>query len=159
MWLNETLERRWEELFRVREEVYKALEVLRARKKIGKSIEASVTLYTEEEEFCRLLERQREDLSALFIVSETHLVKGRYDGQAAGPLRTEEVIHHVSLSGGGGATKMPEGHIRYTVGVSPSSNKQCQRCWNYFPTVGKNATHPTLCSRCVEVVKTVASSQ
>ncbi len=156
LWLNETLERRWEELFKVREEVYKALEVLRARKKIGKSIEASVTLYTEEEEFYRLLEGQKEDLSALFIVSETRLVKGRYDGQAAGPLRTEEVIHHVPLSGGGGGT---EGHIRYTVGVSPSSNKQCQRCWNYFPTVGKNATHPTLCSRCVGVVKTVASSQ
>jgi isoleucyl-tRNA synthetase len=142
LWLNETLERRWEGLFGVREEVYKALEVLRARKKIGKSIEARVNLYTEEEEeFYHLLRGHVEDLPALFIVSEAQVIKGRYDGQP------EEVIHHVPLSGAA------EGSICYTVGASPSSNKQCQRCWNYFPSVGKNPTHPTLCSRCVGVIE------
>lgn len=144
LWLNEPLEKRWEELFRVREEVYKALEVLRARKKIGKSIEARISLYTEEEEFYHILQEHIEDLPALFIVSETHLVKARYDGQP------DEVVHHVPLTG------TPEGgYIRYTVGAGPSGNKQCQRCWNYFPTVGKNTTHPTLCSRCVKVVESL----
>ncbi|HHT9152764.1 MAG TPA: isoleucine--tRNA ligase [Candidatus Hypogeohydataceae bacterium YC40] len=143
LWINESLEKRWGELFRVREEVYKALEVLRTRKKIGKSVEARVSLYTEEEEFYHLLHRQIEELPALFIVSEAQIVKGRYDGQP------EEVIHHVFHSG----ASEGEASIRYTVGASPSSNKQCQRCWNYFPTVGKNTNHPTLCVRCVEVVE------
>ena len=29
---------------------------------------------------------------------------------------------------------------------------KCERCWNYRPTVGQNAEHPTLCERCVRVV-------
>ncbi len=30
---------------------------------------------------------------------------------------------------------------------------KCQRCWNYWPSVGKNGEYPDLCSRCVDVVK------
>ncbi|MFN3466156.1 MAG: isoleucine--tRNA ligase [Candidatus Brocadiales bacterium] len=146
VWLNGTLEKRWEELFRVREEVYKALEVLREEKKIGKSIEASVSLYTEEEEFYQLLQEHKEDLSALFIVSEVQVVKGPYDGKMGG------VVHPVHFSGPGDTGVEKE--IRYYVEASHSNNKQCQRCWNYFPTVGENATHPALCSRCVEVIET-----
>jgi len=29
---------------------------------------------------------------------------------------------------------------------------KCERCWNYRPTVGQDAEHPTLCERCVRVV-------
>jgi isoleucyl-tRNA synthetase len=38
------------------------------------------------------------------------------------------------------------------VSAQKSSNQKCQRCWNYWPTVGTNAEHPDLCSRCVEVI-------
>ena len=30
---------------------------------------------------------------------------------------------------------------------------KCDRCWNYRPTVGQSAEHPTLCERCVRVVR------
>ncbi len=33
-----------------------------------------------------------------------------------------------------------------------SEHAKCQRCWNYRPTVGQSAEHPTLCERCVRVV-------
>jgi isoleucyl-tRNA synthetase len=33
-----------------------------------------------------------------------------------------------------------------------SSYPKCERCWNYRPTVGQSAEHPTLCERCVRVL-------
>ena len=33
-----------------------------------------------------------------------------------------------------------------------SPHAKCERCWNYRPTVGSSAEHPTLCERCVRVV-------
>jgi isoleucyl-tRNA synthetase len=33
-----------------------------------------------------------------------------------------------------------------------STYEKCQRCWNYWPTVGDCAEHPDLCGRCVEVI-------
>ena len=34
--------------------------------------------------------------------------------------------------------------------VVPSQAEKCERCWHYTDSVGSHATHPTLCSRCVE---------
>ncbi len=34
---------------------------------------------------------------------------------------------------------------------------KCERCWNYRPTVGQTADHPTLCDRCARVVTTLHS--
>jgi len=33
-----------------------------------------------------------------------------------------------------------------------SSYPKCQRCWNYWPSVGQNSQYDDLCSRCVEAV-------
>jgi isoleucyl-tRNA synthetase len=38
------------------------------------------------------------------------------------------------------------------VSAQKSSHEKCQRCWNYWPTVGTNPEHPDLCKRCIEVV-------
>jgi isoleucyl-tRNA synthetase len=38
------------------------------------------------------------------------------------------------------------------ISAKKSTYEKCQRCWNYWPTVGTNPEHPDLCSRCVEVV-------
>ncbi|HTL61661.1 MAG TPA: isoleucine--tRNA ligase [Nitrospira sp.] len=37
--------------------------------------------------------------------------------------------------------------------VSKATAKKCERCWNYREAVGADATHPTLCDRCVEAVQ------
>jgi isoleucyl-tRNA synthetase len=33
--------------------------------------------------------------------------------------------------------------------VTPSSEKKCERCWQYSATVGSDSDYPTLCCRCV----------
>ncbi len=39
-----------------------------------------------------------------------------------------------------------------TVAAQKSSYNKCQRCWNYWPSVGADSKHPDLCKRCVEVI-------
>ncbi len=39
-----------------------------------------------------------------------------------------------------------------TVAAEKSSYNKCQRCWNYWPSVGANSEHPDLCKRCISVV-------
>jgi len=36
--------------------------------------------------------------------------------------------------------------------MGDSNHQKCQRCWNYWPTVGTSTEHPDLCERCIEVV-------
>ena len=69
------------------------------------------------------LQPYKKDLTTLFIVSQVELVAS---GEAKSPLA---II----------ATK--------------SSFGKCERCWNYREAVGRDATHPTLCERCVEAVQ------
>ena len=39
-----------------------------------------------------------------------------------------------------------------------ASYAKCERCWNYRPTVGQKAEHPTLCERCVRVLAELEGS-
>jgi len=39
-----------------------------------------------------------------------------------------------------------------TVTAQKSSFNKCQRCWNYWPSVGADSKHPDLCERCISVV-------
>jgi isoleucyl-tRNA synthetase len=38
------------------------------------------------------------------------------------------------------------------VQAQKSPHKKCQRCWNYWPSVGQSSKYPDLCSRCVQVI-------
>jgi len=40
-----------------------------------------------------------------------------------------------------------------TITAQKSSFKKCQRCWNYWPSVGADKEYPDLCKRCVSVVR------
>jgi isoleucyl-tRNA synthetase len=39
--------------------------------------------------------------------------------------------------------------VGFTVAVSTSPHKKCERCWHYRADVGPQADHPTICGRCV----------
>ena len=69
------------------------------------------------------LKSYERDLPTVFIVSQVRVVQG---GDASTPV---------------------------SVVASKSSFAKCERCWNYREAVGKDATHPTLCDRCVEAVQ------
>ena len=66
---------KWEKIIQVRDVVNGALESARSSKKIGKSLEARITLtVTEEEKFLADLEPQ--ELADLLIVSQVEVVAG-----------------------------------------------------------------------------------
>jgi isoleucyl-tRNA synthetase len=47
--------------------------------------------------------------------------------------------------------KLEEGAAQTTVTATKSPHAKCQRCWNYWPSVGKDE-HPEICDRCAAVV-------
>lgn len=117
---------KWDRLHAVRDDVNKALELARSEKRIGKSLEAAVTLSCGEDALYQLLCEQ-EDLKDILIVSGAKVEKaetGAFHGEVSGLFVT----------------------------VDRAAGGKCERCWIYSDTVGKNEKHPTLCSRCAEVV-------
>jgi len=108
----------------VRDEVLKALEIARQEKLIGTGLEAMVTIHAPAEPY-RLLERYRNDLRYLFIVSGVEL-KAAPEGNAGAPLRVE---------------------------VSKAPGTKCERCWNYSVQVGESRRYPTVCERCLAVLE------
>ena len=52
--------------------------------------------------------------------------------------------------------KLQEGTGETTVAAEKNSYQKCQRCWNYWPSVGVNSKHPDLCKRCVLVIHGLA---
>jgi len=49
--------------------------------------------------------------------------------------------------------KLQKAAAETTVAAEKSSYQKCQRCWNYWPSVGADREHPDLCKRCVSVVR------
>ena len=38
------------------------------------------------------------------------------------------------------------------ISAKKSEHQKCQRCWNYWSSVGSDSENPDLCKRCIEVV-------
>jgi isoleucyl-tRNA synthetase len=127
--VDETLDATYEKLWQVRSEVAKVLEIARAEKLIGNSLEAKVVLEVDNQEYRALLESYADQLSTLFIVSATEL------GDAGADARTAE-----KLSG-------------LKVKVEKAPGVKCERCWNYSTTVGDHSAHPHICTRCFNALK------
>jgi isoleucyl-tRNA synthetase len=41
------------------------------------------------------------------------------------------------------------------VSAQKSSYEKCQRCWNYWPSVGSNSQYPDICLRCADVLESL----
>ena len=119
---------RWTELFSVREMVLHVLEHERADKVIGSSLEARVNISASGATY-DLLERYRDELRYLFIVSQVNV-------QRAGESPTENE---------------PE----IEVSVERAEGEKCERCWNYSTRVGESKRYPTACERCVEALSEI----
>jgi len=131
-YIDDALGAEWDLLLRVRGDVMKPIEDLRGEEKevrIGHSLEAEVTLYADGE-ILDLLERNRDELAQVLVVSNVELENG--DAATADAYRGELV----------------------TVSVRKSTRPKCERCWRYLQSVGDDPDHPTLCARCADVVRT-----
>ncbi|UCF85441.1 MAG: isoleucine--tRNA ligase, partial [Desulfobacteraceae bacterium] len=120
---------RWEDIISVRKEVTKALELARKEKKIGHSLDASVSLGLSPE-LMEKLTPYREQLKSIFIVSSVDTKD--FD-------RLEEGLENDTLPG-------------LKVHITPSSNPKCERCWVHDSTVGHDSNHPTICERCLHTL-------
>ncbi|NPV71644.1 MAG: isoleucine--tRNA ligase [Firmicutes bacterium] len=129
--IDDSLGDRWEKVLSVREMVSKALEMSRARKEIGSSLEACVELYPDDGSSAEFLKEWLGELPTIFIVSQVRL-------HEAGEAVPAEAVRF-----DGGPAVM----------VSRARGVKCERCWNYSETVGTDAGHPTICGRCSDVLK------
>ncbi|MEM7210634.1 MAG: isoleucine--tRNA ligase [Pseudomonadota bacterium] len=126
-WRDEALAAKWAEIRRVRRVVTGALEIERAEKRIGASLEAAPIVYIADEETRELV--QDTDFEDLCITSGVEIC----------------------------AEAAPEGAFSLPdvdgVAVTPSKAKggKCQRCWKILPSVGMFAD-PFLCERCNSAV-------
>jgi isoleucyl-tRNA synthetase len=53
--------------------------------------------------------------------------------------------------------KLEKGAFETTVSAQKSPHQKCQRCWNYWPSVGADSEHRDLCERCISVISKVGS--
>ena len=126
--LTPELEEMWENILKLRTDVYKALELARIEKVIGKSLEAEVTLSLNKTASASYDKIADKDFKTLFIVSDVHLT-----GKA-----------------GKGYTGVEFPGV--TITVNASKEPKCERCWKHDKDVGKSEKHPELCPRCLDVV-------
>jgi isoleucyl-tRNA synthetase len=138
-------EKEWSRLIRVRDAVARVLEEARKDKKIGNPLEASVHLFVKPS-LHELLKEQTSMLPAFFIVSqvdlspwsdqENHTQENGEDDQGAPKWTLSATLDEEGLQ----------------IVVEPARGEKCGRCWTYQESIGRDATHPTLCRRCTEVV-------
>ena len=122
---------KWDMIYSVRSSVTKALEMKRAEKFIGASLEAKVTLHADSEALYSKLSAVEDTLAAVFIVSAASVVNN-----GDGEFKCEDPAF--------------EGKLSFS--VEKADGAKCERCWCYSESVGEDHDHPTLCKRCVEQV-------
>jgi isoleucyl-tRNA synthetase len=126
-WLDTALGERWETLRNIRRVATGALELERAAKRIGSSLQAAIDLYVPAETADLL---RSVDLAELCITSAGNVT--------------------VALPPGNAFTLPDVPGIGVVVRDAPGN--KCERCWRVLPEVGSVAGHSDLCCRCAEVV-------
>ena len=127
-WRNEALGEKWAKLRDLRRVVTGALELERAQKRIGSSLQAEVQLFIDQK-YLPLLGGI--DLAELCIASSGVV--------GTGPAPD-------------GAFTLPDVPDAAAV-IGPAAGEKCQRCWRVLPEVGSVPAHPDLCRRCSDAVE------
>lgn len=104
-WNNPQLEEDFTKILKSREVVSRAIEPLRADKKVGSSLEVAVWIKAEND---AILKANEKDLADIYIVSQANLAKEK----------PEDVLNEYVEDG-------------YTVWVTMARGEKCTRCWKY----------------------------
>jgi isoleucyl-tRNA synthetase len=120
-WLDDALLAKWQRIREIRDSVNVALEDVRSRGGIGSSLQAKVEIGAHGADL-EVLRSLGDDLRFVLITS------------AASVLLLED------------PTATPH---ELSVRVEPIQAPKCERCWHYRDDIGSDATHPTICGRCV----------
>ena len=100
-WENSELAKKWEEIIKVKTLASKELELARAEKIIGNSLDAKVTIYAEAEEY-KFLKENEELIKLVLIVSG---------------LKIEENKRKLE--------------VKLGIKVEHADGEKCERCWMY----------------------------
>jgi isoleucyl-tRNA synthetase len=119
--LDPALSERWERLMKIREDVNRTLEIARQAKTIGNSLGAKVMLRASAVD-AALLDRYRDDLPMLFIVSEVLI-----DTTGAGSAPLE-------------------------IDVARADGDKCPRCWRFVRSISSAPATEGICDRCAEAL-------
>lgn len=104
-WNNPDLEADFTKILKSREVVSRAIEPLRADKKVGSSLEVAVTVKADDDS---VLKANEKDLADIYIVSQANLADEK----------PSDVLNEYSEEG-------------YTVWVTKAHGEKCTRCWKY----------------------------
>lgn len=118
----------WSEILKVRDEVLTALETVRKDRIIGHSLDADITLITNDDNLFQLLNKYKKQWESIFIVSNVNIQK--------------EQITDNSVS---------EKNGNLLVLAKSSNDEKCPRCWRHKPEVKKDEI--SLCNRCADVIR------
>ncbi len=120
---------KWRTFMNLRDDVNRALETARNEKVIGKSLEAKVTIASNDKFNASEFLTSFDALHQLFIVSQVKVVD-KLDDQATAYEHGDIVIEH-------------------------ADGEKCERCWNYSEYLGAVDELTHLCPRCQQVVKSL----
>ena len=118
----------YDKLFDLRDDVMKALELARAEKLIGKSLDAKLTIWASDAEAYNTLNAYASELEDIFIVSGVTLVN-----QAAPADAFTETVSGIGVK------------------VETADGEKCDRCWKYSTDTAADGDS-CLCARCKAVV-------
>ena len=127
---NAELAERWDKQFALRDDVMKALELARAAKLIGKSLDAKVTVYTEDKAVYDLLCSFGDELAAVYIVSGVKVVLDK----------APEGAFTETASGIGVLVEGADGH-------------KCDRCWAYATEGETTEDGGFICAKCKAIIE------
>ena len=142
--LDEELAQRWESILLLRGEVTKALEEGRTQKIIGHALDAAVTL-SMPESLSTAVNPNADELRTVFIVSQVDIVA---EGSLPVRLASQSAAARSELFQ---STKVPG----LAIHVGPAAGEKCERCWIYDLSVGQDEQHPTICARCLGVLRRI----
>lgn len=128
-WSDPKLALKYEELRNIRKVMTGALEVARASKVIGSSLQADIEVYLSPSLTPYIIDVYLAELS---ITSRAELIETN--------VIPEEAFSLEDVSGVGVIVKLSEG-------------EKCARCWKVLPEVGTIENHEDLCRRCANVIE------
>ncbi|MBV9522054.1 MAG: class I tRNA ligase family protein, partial [Alphaproteobacteria bacterium] len=127
-WRNRVLSEKWATIRALRRVVTGALEIERAAKRIGSSLQAEAEIFIEPSDRAALA---GVDLAEICITSAVTLRDG--------PAPSAAFI----------LPDVPGIAVR----IGLASGEKCQRCWKVLAEVGTDAAHPDLCRRCADAIE------
>ena len=127
-YLDLEIEKKWDDLFVLRNEVNKALEIKRAEKFIGNSLEAKVMIHLPGR-YSALSSQDKNFLPTFFIVSAVDILE----------LSPEDAYKSAEIEG-------------LEIKIEKAPGLKCQRCWNWRESVGTFTEAPDVCDRCYKVI-------